>query len=364
MLKNTLYDTLFATTRDLSTPLLCKVYFFHDIRIVCQTNHSAILSILDKMLGIFPEPAKVLGEATYLILCSEQTSQFPIPLPRSRVRTETVRLLTNTKLKYYRGEHDNFLYQRYMALPPINEAALTIIDPARATALTQLEMPERYQATFLQRYVFLLALGQLMHKYEFEPCHAAAVTSPWNSAQGALIIGASGSGKTTLSIGCATIGCGLLGDDLVMLRKHTQDSKIAAYAISHEVSIRSSSLDLWPALSFLRDVPADPRDKRFSSIEHIRAGAARAQTIIRFLLFPTLTAQAQSTVTRLSKANTLQELVDECLGKNNSSPQAQERLFWFLSTLAEQAAGYRLVIARGSDAGPQIVRSLFAGNLL
>jgi hypothetical protein len=364
MLKDTLYDTLYATTRDLPEPLLSKAYFFHDIRVVCQTNHPAIFSIFDNMLGIFSEPAKILGEAAYYILCSEHAAQFPVPLPRRRVRTQTVRLLTNTKLKYYRDEHNDFLYQRYMALPPINETALTIIDPARAMALTQLEMPERYQAPFLQRYVFLLALGQLMHKFGFEPCHAGAVTSPWDPQQGTLIIGASGSGKTTLSIGCATSGCGLLGDDLVMLRQQVENGSIAAYAISREVSIRSGSLDLWPALSFLRAVPADPRDKRFCSIEHIRNGSARAQTTIRFLLFPTLTSEAHSTVTRLSKANALQKLVDEGLGKNNASPQAQERLFLFLSTLAEQAAAYRLAIARGSNDGPQIVRSLFAGNSL
>ena len=77
MLKDTLYDTLYATTRDLPEPLLSKTYFFHDIRVVCQTNHPAIFSIFDKMLGFFPEPAKLLGEAAYCILCSEHAAQFP-----------------------------------------------------------------------------------------------------------------------------------------------------------------------------------------------------------------------------------------------------------------------------------------------
>ncbi len=359
-----LYDILHTSTRNLPQPLLSKVYYFHDIRIVCQTNHSAILPILDKMLAFFPEPARVQGEATYFILCSQDALQFPLPLPHRRVRTETVRLLTNTKLKYYRSADGNTLYQSYVALPPVNEAALSIIDPANAIAVTQLAMPGRYQATFLQRYVFLLALGQLMQKFGFEPCHAGAVTSPFDSQQGALIFGASGSGKTTLSVGCASIGCGLLGDDLVMLRKRVDDGAVAAYAISHEISIRSASLDLWPALSFLRAIPADARDKRYSAIERIYNGAARVQTTIRLLLFPTLTGEAQSVMIPLSKASVLQELVDSCLGKNNASPQAQERLFLFLSTLADQATGYRLAIARGSNDGPQIVRSLFAGNLL
>lgn len=364
MLKDTPYDTFSVVIHNLPESCIRKVYYFHDIRIVFQTNHLALLLILDKMLGVFPEPHKVQGEATYVVLCYEDATQFPVQLPRERVRTETMRLLTNTRLKCYRGSNSNTQYQSYVAFPPVNEAALSVIDQAHATALTQLEMPERYQSTFLRRYVFLLALGQLMHTFGFEPCHAGAITAPWDAQQGALILGSSGSGKTTLSIGCATIGCGLLGDDLVMLRAQTPDSTIVANAISHEVSIRSGSLDLWPTLSFLRDVPADQRDKRHTTIDRVRAGAACSQAPIRLLLFPSLTTEAQSSVTLLNKASTLQELVDECLSKKYTSPQAQERLFLFLSILAQQATGYRLVIARGSNDGPQIVRSLFAGNAL
>ena len=361
MLKDTLLDTLFTTTHNLAQPLLTKVFFFHDIRITCQTNHPALLAILDKMLGFFPQPEKIEGEVTYFVLCYDSAAQFPVQVPRQRVRTETIRLLTNTKLKDYQSSDYTTQYQSYVALPPINQAALNVIHPAQGIALTQLEMPERYQPSFLGRYVFLLALGQLMHKYGFEPCHAGTVTAPWDAQQGALIIGRSGSGKTTLSIGCARIGCGLLGDDLVMLRGPAQDEAIRAYAISHEVSVRSDSIDLWPALSFLHGLPADIRGKRHCTIEEV--GIARLQTSIRFILFPSLTREAQSSIIPLSKANTLKELIDHCLGKKDSSARADERLFALLSRLAEQAPGYRLAIARGVDDGPRLVRSLFTGNV-
>jgi len=88
-----LYDTLHTSTRNLHKPLLSKVYFFHDIRIVCQTNHSAILAILDKMLAIFPEPGEVQGEANYFILCSQDGAAVSSPItpqPRAyRNRTFT-----------------------------------------------------------------------------------------------------------------------------------------------------------------------------------------------------------------------------------------------------------------------------------
>src|SRR5437588_1581563 len=211
MLKDALLDTLYTKTHALTEPLLSKVYFFHDICVTCQTNSAAILAILDTMLGIFPRPGKVQGEVTYFILCYERAAQFPVQLPAQRVRTETMRLLTNTRLKCYRSADDTTEYQSFVALPPVNETALSVIYSTDGMALTQLEMADRYQAAFLRRYVLLLALGQLMQRYGFEPCHAASVTAPWDSEQGALILGASGIGKTTLSIGCALLGCGLLG---------------------------------------------------------------------------------------------------------------------------------------------------------
>jgi hypothetical protein len=348
----------------LSTPVLRKVYFFHDIRMVCQTNHPAIVNLLETMLGSFPEPACIVGEATYTILCYENAAQFPVPLPRNRVRTDTLRLLTNTRLKYYRSREDALLYQTYVALPPVNEAALSVIDPEQCSALTQLELPEHYQPTFLRRYVLLLALGQLMQVYGFEPCHAGAVSTPDNFQQGALILGSSGSGKTTISIGCATIGCGLLGDDLVMLRHDKAQNSIRAYAISHEVAIRSGTLDLLPSLASLRTLPADQRDKRYCQSEQIRTGSTRTYTPIHLLCFPSLTDDASSTVIPLSKASTLQALVDECLGKKALPFSAQERVFAFLCQLAEQATGYQLAIARGSNDGPEIVYSLLTGKTL
>lgn len=369
MPNDTLPNTLDMALDSLSTPVLRKVYFFHDIRVVCQTNSPAIVALLETMLGSFPEPACIAGEATYTILCYENAAQFPVPLPlpRNRVRTDTLRLLTHTRVKHYRSREDTLLYQSYAPLPPVNETVLSVIDPEQGSALTQIELPERYQPTFLRRYVLLLALGQLMQVYGFEPCHAGAVTGPDTFQQGALILGSSGSGKTTLSIGCATIGCGLLGDDLVMLRHDKAQNNIGAYAISHEVAIRSGTLDLLPSLASLRTLPADQRDKRYCHSEQIRTGSTRTSTLIRLLCFPSLTDEATSTastLTPLSKASTLQALVDECLGKKALPFSAQERMFAFLSQLAEQATGYQLSIARGSNDGPGIVYSLLTGKTL
>ena len=360
MFTSTLPDTLNKTASDSPEPLLSKTLYFHDVRITCQTNHPTILAMLEDMLGIYTEPIQVRGEVTYSIFCYKTASQFPVQLPPDRIRTEAVRLLTKTKLKYYLSTDYTTQYHSYIAMPPINEAALTVICPHDNIGFTQLEMPERYQAKFLRRYVLLIALGQLARPFGFEPCHAAAITAPWDNQQGALIIGTSGSGKTTLSLGCAIARSGLLGDDLIMLRNDAQ--LIKAYTIMREVSVRSDSLDLWTALSFLKALPADDRDKRYCTIEQIRTGATCIQTPIRLLIFPSLSTEKESKLTPLNKTRTLHMLIDECLSKNNMYPKAQEQLFSLLCMLSEQASGYQLEIAHGTTDGPRIEQTLFTGS--
>jgi len=350
---------LYANTIHRPEHVLHKNYFFHDIRLSCQANHPALLAVVDALLGSHPASDQPRGEAAYHLYCFDEQAPFPVPLPLARVCIGKTQLLTGTELEYYRSAEDHNEYQSYRALPAINAAALSVIDAARHFALTQLATPEHYRPAFLYRYVLLLALGRLVHPYGFEPCHAAAISAPWDQQQGALIVGSSGSGKTTLSLGCAIGGCGLLGDDLVMLRYEQAEATLKAYSILPEIAIRSGSLALWEELAFLQAYPADARDKRYCSIEQIRQGAARTQVPIRVLLFPRLITGTQSTLIELSKAQTLQALIEECVSKRSVYPEERQQLFSLLSILTEQAPGYRLNIARGSTNGPELVCSLF-----
>jgi hypothetical protein len=344
--------------------MFSKVYFFHDVSITCETNNPAIFAIFDALLDIFPHPAKIQGHLAYKVLCYERPEQFSLRLPDQRTRTSTLRLLTGTKLKYYSNSDGTTLYQKYEVQPEVNKDILSIIWPEERTVITQLILPIDEQIIFLRRYVFLLALGQLLKPYRYEPFHAGTVTSPEDRTQGALILGASGSGKSTLSIGCACEGFGLLGDDLVMLRDADKKGRIDAYAITHEVSIRSDALALWPNLAFLAQYPADQRDKRYCRIEQIAPGSSRLQTTIRLLLFPELTTEKSSRIISLQKTAILQGLIDECLGKNDQPYQQQEEAFDFLCALSEHVPGYCIAIARGKTDGPRLVQSLLTGDAL
>lgn len=359
---NQIFTNSNAETHTQVESALGKKLFFHDIAVHCRTNHLEILALLEEMLGAFPEPEQTRGEVQYNVFCYEHASQFPMQLPSSRERTDAIQLLTGTLLKYYRSTDPALEFHSYSALKAVNRSALTIIHRDAPLMTTQLEMPAGYQASFLRRYVFLFALGHIMARFGFEPFHAAAITAPWDDQQGALLVGASGSGKTTLSIGCAIAGSGFLGDDLVMLHEQTPGGQIVSCIITREVALRSNSLQLWDALAFLKPYPADPRDKRYCSIEAVRAGAARRQTPIRLLLFPTLTSGGASRVIPLSKAQALQALIEQAISKRYQHHHPPETLFAFLSQLAQQATAYQLAISRGANDGPAIVNSLFTGE--
>lgn len=347
---------------DLPELPLRKLYYFHDIQVTCLTNTPAVFTLLDELLDVFPEPARVRHEVCYAIACFQDASYFPVQLPASASHTETIRLVTGTKLRYYVSDGSTTEYQSYVEQPAMNGKALSVLSSSGRYAFTQLEAIEQYHPYFLRRCVFLMALGQLMRAFAFEPCHAAAVTAPWDRRQAALIFGASGSGKTTLSLGCALAGFGMLGDDLVMLGESAPGGIVSACALYPEVSVREGTIALWEELAFLRALPADARGKRHCRVDRVRPGAFQIEAPIALLIFPTLSAEGASGAARLSKAQALSELIERCMRAEKTYPTSQERLFTLLSQLAEQAPGYRLAVARDTREGPALLSSLFAGG--
>jgi hypothetical protein len=350
------------TTTVLEQPeLIEREYFFHDLRLACQANTPALLPLLAGLFAVFPTPLEVQGSLAFEARCYPRAADFPVQLPSNLARSSKIRLLTRTLLRTY-FDQQGYEYQSYEALPEVNGSVLSALQPAQGRALLQLEPLTTYAGSFLRRYPLLLALGSLIRPYGFEPCHAAAITAPGDARQAALIVGASGSGKTTLSLACAATGCGLLGDDIVLLRHDSEQNMVNACLVNGEVSVRSHTLDLWPQLAGLRNLPADARDKRVCSIEQVRAGATRLRAPVRLLLFPLLSDASTSSVTPLSKVRALQELVEQCISTVENTPAQQAQIFFLLSTLVEQAPAYRLAIAREATDGPELVRQLFTGG--
>lgn len=335
-----------------------RVYRFHDVPILCRTNRSEALPILESLLAPSTVSQGSQSQASYDIFCYENYAAFPTPLPSGYKSSGTVRLLSDTVLKFYQEEQNSLEYQAYTAQPGINATTLSIIDCMRQRASTHLEALERYTPTFLRRYIVLLALGRLMQGYGFVPCHGAVVTAMGDASRGILILGGSGSGKTTLSLGCASKGHGLLGDDLVMLRQEATDVPIKAYRILPEISVRAGTLTLYHDHFSLEALPVDKRGKRYCEIDAICQAPPPLHTTIQALIFPSLSDTQNSMLLPLTKAQTLKALIETNCSKGYASQQERSALFAILGNLAEQAAGYRLIQALGSTDGPGLLSSL------
>ena len=91
------------------------------------------------------------------------------------------------------------------------------------------------------------AVQRGLHARGLIAIHSASIATPG----GVLVIaGASGQGKSTLALGLAHRGFGLLSDELAIIDR---DGSVLPYARS--VHVRPATLDLIPALAFLRDRP-------------------------------------------------------------------------------------------------------------
>lgn len=350
-------------------PLSCKTFVFHNILLHCYSNQPASLALCERLWRHFPisiAPPVPQAELT-LYLCHNNDAEHSLSLiPDDAIIYDELELVTQTHCTFATSLDETIEYQLYAPQAHVNASLLSILYKEHNSAIIQLGPLEGYDSTFLWRYVLLFALTQLLHKHGFVVCHAAALTAPGDEQRGTLVLGYSGSGKTTLSVGCTLQGCGLLGDDLVLLCQH-ENHLLYAHTLLPEISLRSATLDLWPTLAAFKTLPADQRDKRYCDIEQLRTGAMRYATPIRLLLFPQLveaTALSSSSLLPLSKAATLQKLLAQCISSTpgprltRALQAQQQQLFSLLTALAEQAHGYEILIPRGDCQSPQLVCSL------
>src|SRR5216683_573138 len=119
-MRNQILSSSSAAMHTQTEGLLEKTLFFHDIAVHCRANHAQALTLLEEMLGPFPEPEQTRGEVYYNILCYGQASQFPHQLPTARHRTDAIQLLTGSLLKYYRSDDSTLEYHSYSAFEPVN----------------------------------------------------------------------------------------------------------------------------------------------------------------------------------------------------------------------------------------------------
>jgi hypothetical protein len=190
-------------------------------------------------------------------------------------------------------------------------------------------------------YAFQAALRRIA-LYEM---HAGAVVEP-DSGDGVLLAGVSNSGKSTLTLRLVQSGWRYLTDDTMLLSESF--GTVEAHAFRRYFSFPEPLLDALHvphAESALKEaLPAFP-DKLPLDPSVAFPGRLSERCVPRALCFPEVTGESESRLQRLTQAEAMMRLVEQCPWSCYDRQSSQHYLK-VLSLLSRQANSYRLFAGR------------------
>jgi hypothetical protein len=223
--------------------------------------------------------------------------------------------------------------------------------------------PLALESPSLTRIVTYALAAALRKRRRFE-LHSAAVIDP-GSGDGVLIIGASGSGKSTLAVNLASAGWPFLTDDVLLLSE--ESSRVAAWPLRRYFAVTPETVGSCRRLRSRtsRDrMDTDMDGKRHFLPHEIFATGFRDRCVPRTLLFPRLTGDGRTSVSRLSSSETMARLIRMNPWSCYDRSTAGEHLA-VLSALAKQASGFSLLAGRDlldPDAAAMLLAACVRGH--
>jgi hypothetical protein len=187
----------------------------------------------------------------------------------------------------------------------IERQALVRLDLAAGIASICFSSAPNAESDLAPGLVSLALLELASHRGLFG-LHAAAVA---RDGVGYLLPGASGSGKTSLCLTLVREGFHYLSDDFILMAAGADGLRCVPL-------FRTSNLDVawaerFPELSFIHDLPPLVHGKRMLDLEQCYPGSHAAAVRPTYLLFPTIVAQAESAVRRITRRDAFCRLLPE-----------------------------------------------------
>ena len=181
--------------------------------------------------------------------------------------------------------------------------------------------------------------------------HAAGFSK---NGKAILIPGTSGAGKSTLAIALLRSGFDYLSDDMVYLRRHTNELKVLSFP--EDVDVSDQTIGFFPELHFLRNVPKSVAWAKKS----VRADEVYGAELVRearpgAIVIPKISGEAKSTIRPIVADEALLEIVSNVLLTEVSSCQSHLDI---LTELVRQTPCYRLETGRDFDCIPHLFREL------
>jgi hypothetical protein len=181
---------------------------------------------------------------------------------------------------------------------------------------------------------------------DFLLIHAGAVVTP--AGDGVLLPGGTGSGKTTLTAGLVRAGFGYLSDETGALDPVSR----RLYPHPKTLNIKSGSFDLFPEARARNGKLRPVQGEWYVHADSIRAGAVAGPSQLRFVVAPAYRAGSETSVTPLSRAETIVRLWENVW----NLPVYRSRALHLLGEVMAEARGYRLEFGDLGEAVEKVVQ--------
>lgn len=214
----------------------------------------------------------------------------------------------------------------------------------RAGVEVRIDGPLPLESPALTRIVTYALSAALRQRRRFE-LHSAAVVDP-DSGRGVLIAGPSGSGKSTMAVHLASAGWPFLTDDVLLLGEAPDG--VAAWPLRRRFAITAETFAasrFLQARTSLDDLEVQEGKRPFTPHD-VFAAAFQDRCVPATLLFPELTGDGPTRVTRLAPADTMARLIRMSPWSCYDRATAPQHLA-LLSALARQATAYAVGAGTG-----------------
>lgn len=203
------------------------------------------------------------------------------------------------------------------------------------------------QALFITFYQHLRHLG--LHLI-----HASAIA---HDDRVILIAGGSGAGKTTTMLTCVQVGYKFLSDDATLVERDA-DGEPRAVALLNALHITDQTLAWFPELAPHASAQASARGKRLVLIDDAYPGCVALEGKVSLILVPQITAQVESTVHQVSRAQLLGDMLPYSLDLPDAA--SAQRQLNFLADLLQTTPTFRLNLGQDRQQLPALLSQILA----
>jgi len=205
-----------------------------------------------------------------------------------------------------------------------------------------------FMATHL---MFTIVLVELLKRRGYYSVHAAGFCK---DGKAILIPGTSGAGKSTLAVTLLRSGFGYLSDDMVFVRRGSDELKILGFP--EDVDVTDQTVRFFPELGFLADAPTTYGwPKKQVRADEVYQVELIAEATPGAIILPQIAHRATSSVRRIAPDEALLEIVSNVLLTEMRSCQSHLSV---LTELVQHTPCYRLETGRDFDQIPSILGEL------